>query len=350
MKALVLEAYRKLVFTDVPRPELREEKEVLIRVKAAAICGSDVHGIDGSTGRRKPPLIMGHEASGVIEAVGREVAGYQVGDRVTFDSTEYCGACFHCRRGEINLCDNRRVLGVSCDEYRRDGAFAEYIVVPERILYKIPDGLGFIDAALAEPVAVAAHAAAITPLGLNESIAVVGAGLIGLLLLQILRPSCSGLIVALDVEPRRLEAARGFGADVTLNASQAGAVEQMRRLTAGRGIDRAFEAVGYAAPIGAAISCLRKGGSLTLIGNASPRIDFPLQTVVTRELAIFGSCASAGEYEVALDLMARKKINAAALVSAVAPLADGALWFERLYNREPGLLKVVLEPLTPPGV
>src|SRR5947209_1500247 len=151
MKALVLKEYKQFEFTDVPVPDIGTE-EVLIQVKACGICGSDVHGMDGSTGRRIPPVIMGHEAAGVISKVGPAVTGWQVGDRVTFDSTIYCGKCYFCRRGEINLCDNRRVLGVSCGDYRQHGAFAEYVAVPQHILYRVPDWLPFSKAALVEPV------------------------------------------------------------------------------------------------------------------------------------------------------------------------------------------------------
>ena len=142
MKALVLTEYKKFEVQDVPSPTFGAE-EVLIEVKACGICGSDVHGMDGSTGRRRPPIIMGHEAAGVIAQVGAAVSGWKVGDRVTFDSTIYCGRCWFCRRGQINLCDNRRVLGVACDDYRRHGAFAEYVTVPQRILYRLPEALSF---------------------------------------------------------------------------------------------------------------------------------------------------------------------------------------------------------------
>jgi threonine dehydrogenase-like Zn-dependent dehydrogenase len=344
MKALVLEDYMNLVYRDVPEPAIGSGKDILVRIKAASICGSDVHGMDGSTGRRRPPIVMGHEASGLIEAVGADVARFRPGDAVTFDSTEYCGECFHCRRGEVNLCDSRRVLGVSCAEYRRDGTFAEYIVVPERIVYAMPEGLDFVDASLAEPAAVAAHAAAITPIALGDSILVVGAGLIGLLLIQVLRASSAGRIVALDTEASRRQSALRFGADASFDPADPATPAAVRALFAGRGADRSFEAVGASAPIRTAIELTRKGGSVTLIGNISPTAEIPLQSVVTRQISLLGSCAMAGEYPLVLDLMARKKIDARALVSAVAPLADGAAWFSRLYGREPGLLKVVLEP------
>ncbi|MDA8426790.1 MAG: galactitol-1-phosphate 5-dehydrogenase [Treponema sp.] len=344
MKALVLEDYGKFALRDINRPALRGGDDVIVRVRAAAICGSDVHGMDGSTGRRRPPIVMGHEAAGEIVEAGAGVRGYRPGDRVTFDSTEYCGTCWHCRRGEVNLCDDRRVLGVSCAEYRRDGAFAEYVVVPERILYRLPEALDYVSASLAEPLGVAAHAAAITPLGLDESVAVVGTGLIGLLLVQVLRGATSGPIIALDTDESRRAAALRFGADAALDPADPKALDELKRLTSGRGADRAFEAVGATAPIKTAIAAVRKGGTVTLIGNASPAVELPLQDVVTRQIGLLGSCAISGEYPVALDLMARGKVDARALVSAVAPLAEGAAWFDRLYRREPGLLKVVLEP------
>jgi L-iditol 2-dehydrogenase len=139
MKALLLTEYNHLEYTEFDDPKPGPQ-DVLVQVRACGICGSDIHGLDGSSGRRIPPLIMGHEAAGVIVAMGEDVIGWNEGDRVTFDSTVYCGTCYFCRRGEINLCDNRRVLGVSCGEYRRHGAFADLIVVPQHILYRLPDG------------------------------------------------------------------------------------------------------------------------------------------------------------------------------------------------------------------
>jgi (R,R)-butanediol dehydrogenase/meso-butanediol dehydrogenase/diacetyl reductase/L-iditol 2-dehydrogenase len=344
MKALVMEEYKKLIFADVPEPKIASGRDILVRVKAAAICGSDVHGFDGSTGRRKPPIIMGHEAAGEVVETGGEVRDFRAGDRVTFDSTIYCGRCFYCRNGQVNLCDQRMVLGVSCDEYRRDGAFAEYVVVPEHICYPLPPELPFEEAAVTEPAGVAAHALRITPLALNETTAVVGTGLIGLLLIQMLRVSGSGNIIALDTDPARRRASLSFGADTALDPGGGGLDEAIAELTGGRGVDRVFEAVGAAAPIRTAVSIVRKGGSVTLIGNVSPSIELPLQSVVSRQISLLGSCAIAGEYPLVLDLMARKKIKVPPLISKKAPLSEGQLWFDKLYNREDDLLKVVLIP------
>src|SRR5438094_6085405 len=135
MKVLLLSEYQHLEIADLPEPT-PGPGEVLVRVASCGICGSDVHGYDGASGRRIPPLVMGHEAARVVAAVGDGVANVRTGDRITFDSTVYCGECPFCRRGEVNLCDRRQVLGVSCGDYRRAGAFAEYIVVPSRITYR----------------------------------------------------------------------------------------------------------------------------------------------------------------------------------------------------------------------
>ncbi len=343
MKALLLTEYKKLEYTDVPLPDIGP-KEVLIQVKATGICGSDIHGYDGSSGRRIPPLIMGHETAGVIAQVGAEVTEWKPGERVTCDSTVYCGECFYCRRGEINLCDNRRVLGVSTGEYRRHGAFADYVAVPQHILYKLPDQVTFSQACMIEPVSIAFHAVRITPIAINDSALVVGSGMIGLMVIQALRIAGCGQIIAVDLDAGRLAQACRLGADIGLLSSDDALSEKIRELTHGRGADHAFEVVGITLAIKTAINNVRKGGSVTLVGNLSPQVELPLQAVVTGELTLYGSCASEGEYPACLEMVARGRVNVDALISATAPLKDGAAWFERLYNREAGLMKVLLEP------
>ena len=341
MKALVLEEYNQLTYKEMPEPQCGPD-DVLVQVKASGICGSDVHGMDGSTGRRIPPLIMGHEAAGIITQVGSDVKKYHPGQRVTFDSTVYCGTCFFCRRGDINLCDHRRVLGVSCDEYRRHGTFADYIAVPQHIIYPLPEKINFEQSAMVEPCSVAFHAVAITPLALNDTAIVVGAGIIGLLVIQTLRISGCGSIIAVDLNPVRLELARQLGADIGLNPAGDDVVAMIRKMTGNRGADAAFDAVGINASLKTALNSLRKGGALTLIGNLKPEVDLALQTVVTGEITIQGSCASRGDYPACLDMIARGTINVDSLISATAPLSDGAQWFDRLYQKEQGLIKVIL--------
>jgi L-iditol 2-dehydrogenase len=343
MNALVLTEYRKLGIEDLPVP-VCGPRDVLIQVAACGICGSDVHGYDGSTGRRIPPIVMGHEAAGFVAAVGAEVIAIVPGDRVTFDSTVYCAKCEFCRHGEVNLCEGRQVVGVSCGDYRRAGAFAEYIVVPEYIVYKLPPSLSFADAAMLEAVSVALHAVKLSQIEGGETALVIGAGMIGLLVLQAARAAgCSQVMVA-DVDATRLAMAATLGATETLDADVVG---EVLRITSGRGVDVVFEAVGRPETVATAIDCVRKGGTVTLIGNIASQVSIPLQKVVTRQIRLQGSCASAGEYPEAMELVSSGRIKVAPLISAVAPLRDGPRWFERLHACEPNLMKVILDPRKP---
>jgi L-iditol 2-dehydrogenase len=342
MKVLLLSKYKHLEVADLPVPAPQRD-EVLIRVAACGICGSDVHGYDGSSGRRIPPIVMGHEAAGTVAALGEGVKDLAEGDRVTFDSTIYCGACDYCFRGEVNLCDRRQVLGVSCSDYRRAGAFAEFVAVPSRTLYRLPDSLSFVDAAMLEAVAVAIHAVSLTQISPKSSALVLGAGTIGLLVQQALRVAgCSRVIVA-DIDATRLKLAKDLGATEVLSA-KADLVARALQLTEGTGVDIAVEAVGRNETVRAAIESVRKGGSVVLVGNISPEVTLPLQQVVTRQIRLQGSCASAGEYPRAIELLASGAIQVKPLITAVAPLEEGPQWFERLYGREPNLMKVVLTP------
>ena len=343
MKALVLKQYNQFTYEEVPAPKAGPE-EVLVSVKACGICGSDVHGMDGSTGRRRPPIIMGHEAAGVVAELGPGVRGWAPGDRVTFDSTIYCGRCGYCRAGQVNLCEQRRVLGVSCEEYRQQGALAELVAVPQHILYRLPEGLPFAHAALVEPLAIALHAVGRAPLKSQDSVLVVGAGMIGLGLVQALRRAGCGRLMVVDLAPERLALAARLGATDIVNPADEEPGQAILRLTQNRGVDAAFEAVGVSATVELALRSLRKGGTAVLVGNIAPKVEFPLQVAVTRELSVYGSCASRGEYPACLEALASGTLQAAPLISALAPLAEGAAWFERLYRKEPGLVKVVLQP------
>jgi L-iditol 2-dehydrogenase len=343
MKALLLSAYKQLDIVDMPVP-MPAEDELLIRIRACGICGSDVHGYDGSTGRRLPPIVMGHEAAGFVEAVGSGVKNFRPGDRVTFDSTVYCGKCFFCQRGRANLCDNREVIGVSTPAFRRMGAFAEFVAVPARIAYPLPDNMPFPHAAMIEAVSVAVHAVSLTPIALDDTVVVVGAGMIGLLTLQAARLAGAGSVIVLDVDDTRLALARSLGATYTFNSRNPDVIAQIIEQTSGRGADAALECAGSTIPVKLSLDSVRKGGTVTLVGNIAPTIELGLQSVVTRQIRLQGSCASSGEYPACISLISRGAIQVGPLTSAVAPLVDGPSWFDRLYKREPGLLKVVLEP------
>lgn len=343
MKALVLKEYLKFDYTEVPLPAFGRD-DVLIRVKAVSICGSDVHGYDGSSGRRQPPVIMGHEASGIIEQVGSEVTGFKPGDSVVFDSTEYCGKCPYCLKGQVNLCNNRRVLGVSTGEYNRDGAFAEFVSVPSRLLYPMPAGVTFEQAAMVEPLAIAMHAYRISPVVIGDTVVVFGTGTIGLMIIQSLKAAGCAEIIAVDLDDLKLDMAKKLGATLTINSAKQDVQEAVFAVTGGEGADVCFEAVGINVTLNAAINATRKGGAVVLVGNIAKQATFNLQYVVTRQISLIGSCASAGEYEICLKLIAHKMVDVDQLISKVAPLSEGQIWHDRLHAAEPGLIKVVLNP------
>jgi len=324
----------------VPSPAA---SEVVIRVKACGICGSDIHGMDGSSGRRIPPVVMGHEASGVIESVGANIDAFSVGDRVTFDSTVFCNECDYCRQGRVNLCDNRQVMGVSCGEFHRDGAFAEMVVCPAHICHQLPEGLSFEEAAFAEPVGVALHAVNRSGASTGQTSVVIGAGLIGLLVIQALKAKGCSEIVAFDLDDSRLKLALELGATLGVNSKDSDAVEQAIKRLGGKA-DHAFEVVGATPTVNMAIGLTKKGGSVTLVGNLAPDVQMPLQKVVTGELTLYGSCAINGEYPDALNAIVAGDISVKPLITASVSIDEAAGWFAKLKAAQEPYLKVLVCP------
>lgn len=343
MRAMQLSEYKQLELVDIAAPEIGAN-ELLISIKACGICGSDVHGYDGSSGRRIPPLVMGHEAAGTVEAVGDSVTRFSPGQRVTFDSMISCGECEQCRQQKTNLCPDRRVLGVSCETYRQQGCFAELAKVPEHIVYAIPDELPFEHAALVEPVSVAVHAVKLLDITPGSWGVVIGTGMIGLLVVQALKAAGCDSVIAVDMDDYKLGLAKELGANYALNVKTDDVVKRVLELTDGRGADLAVEVVGKTAPLQMAVDCVRLGGQVGLVGNLQPNVELPLQKVVTRELKLVGSCGSSGEYPECIELMSSGKILVEPLISEIANLDKGPEFFERLYNHEPELMKVVLKP------
>jgi len=343
LKALVYTQPYRLEYSDFPDPAVGED-DVLVRVKACGICGSDVHGFTGKTGRRLPPLIMGHEAAGIVEDVGKNVGGFEKGDRVCFDSTVYCNECEPCRNGSYNRCESRQVLGVSVPGFKRHGAFAEYVSVPWWIVSKIPDDLSFVHSALLEPASIGTHAANRAPISSGDAVVIIGVGTIGLFILQACRLRGAAKVFAVDINEYRLKLAAGLGADKLINPLKLDLKETILKETENRGADVTFEAVGYAQTFGHAVSVTKTGGHLVAVGNLEKKAEFDLQELVARELTFTGSYASAGEFRDCIERVASGKINVEPLISDVLPLADGPSAFDRLLKAEENLLKIVLEP------
>ena len=343
MKALIYTKPYSFEYSDFPDPAAGDN-DVLIRVKACGICGSDVHGFTGKTGRRIPPLIMGHEAAGIIEGLGKNVSGFKKGDRVCFDSTVYCNKCEACRAGLFNRCDKRQVLGVSVPAFKRHGAFAEYVAVPSWIVSKISDEFSFVHAALLEPASIGTHAANRAPISNDDTVVVIGAGTIGLFILQAARLRGAAKVIAVDINEFRLDLAKKLGADKLINPLKSNLSEAVLQETGGKGANVTLEAVGYAKTFADAVSITRMGGHVVAVGNLEKKAEFDLQQLIAKEHTFTGSYASSGEFRDCIELIASGKIKVEPLISDVLPLEEGPDAFERLLKAEENLVKIVLEP------
>jgi L-iditol 2-dehydrogenase len=343
MKALVHTEAFQLEYMDVPDPEPGPD-DVVVRVQAVGICGSDVQGYTGGTGRRIPPIIMGHEAAGVIDRVGDGVVGLQVGEPVCFDSTIYCNRCEACGRGEYNRCAQRHVLGVSIPGMKRQGAMAELVSVPSWTVIRMPESLSFTEAALLEPVSIGAHAVNRGKVEQGATVLVIGAGTIGLFVVQAARLKRAGTVIVSDLDPGRRALALSLGADLAVDPTREGLIETVREATGGKGADVVFEVVGIPDTVQQSVSAARTGGTVVLVGNLTKLVKLDVQEVVSKELSIRGSYASSGEYRACMDLVASGQVQVMPLVSEVLPLSEGQRAFDRLYQAEAGLIKIVLNP------
>ena len=341
MKALVHSKAFEMVYKDIPKPTL-ESDSAIVKIKSVGICGSDIHGYTGDSGRRIPPIVMGHEASGEIVEVNSN-SKYKVGQKVTFDSTIYCGNCDYCDKGLVNLCSNRKVLGVSCDEYTKDGAMAEYLLIPERIIYSLNDNIDMDDAALIEPASVAYHSISISEIKTTDNVLVIGAGVIGLIIIQALRiKGCNNIIVA-DKNENRLKIAKYYGANTTVNTKEKDITNRLINDYKNT-IDIIFEAVGISETIGIGIEVVKKKGKVILIGNISPFVQMPLQKIVTKEINMIGSCAIKDEYTTVIKHLSEKKLQFDKIITAKAPLSEGDKYFKIIEEGSSDHIKVILNP------
>ena len=342
MKALVLVENSKFEYKEVETPK-PGPGEILLQVKACGICGSDVHGYDGSSGRRVPPIIIGHEASGVAAELGEGVTKFKVGDPLVFNSFWYCRDCDECHQGTSNRCEHGCCYGVNTGTVKLDGAMCEYMVVPEYICYPIPEGLDFVKAALIEPLSIAIHAIGGVNIGINDTAVIFGAGIIGLMLLKVLKTSSCGKVYIVELDEFKKDLARKNGADLVIDGRE-DVPARIRELTGGKGADFAMEAIGISPTVNSAIMSLKKGGTLVQVGNVSKEVTIPLQALVTDELKIVGRYCTVMEYATSIDMLKNGKVDVSDCISAVVPLKDGQEWFDRLHAAEPGLTKVVLVP------
>lgn len=346
MKAARLTGKRSIEFTDVPTPE-PGPGEVLVRVKAAGLCYTDVEMFSGTQpyfamGLAHYPLTLGHEWSGEVAAVGAGVADFKHGDRVTGDVSLGCTRCRFCIAGQYNLCVVKQEVGLCRG---KDGAFAEYLTMPARHVYRLPDDLNFDEGAGVEPAATCVKGIHKAGLNAGDTVLVAGDGTIGLLGVQAAKAAGAGLVMATGMDEKKLALARELGADVAVDVRKQRAAEAAREATSGYGVDLAMECSGRIPALRDCIESVRMGGKLCVIGvyeKAYP--DFPATDLVVRDISFVGSVASPNAFPQTLRFMQQGRIRLAPLVTHTLPLSEIVRAFEIMENPASGRIKILLKP------
>jgi len=342
MNALVYYGPHDLRLEDRPIPSPKKG-EVLIKVKAVSICGSDLgaYRLESISDRWQPPIILGHEFSGEIVELGEGVEDFSVGQAVTANPILPCGECFYCKRGEINLCPNRSSIGTSIGGVTTDGAMREYMTLPAYTLYPLMEGVSFIEGALMEPLAVSYSASMVGDFGENESVAIIGAGPIGLMILKFLEMENKKRVFVSDVIETRLDLAKANGADEVLNGKE-DVVAMIKDLTDNVGVDRVIIAAGVPDIFLKCLDMIRNGGRIALVALIHHSCEFPLMTVVARGISILGSYMFSDEIKDVMEIVARKKIVIDDLITSVRPLSEGVEVFNMLCDKDCKEIKVIL--------
>ena len=319
----------------VPDPH---PNEVVIKVGAAGVCGSDLHGYLGKSLNRKPPLVMGHEFAGVVASVGEAVRDLVPGTAVTVYPLVTCGTCPACRRGDTSQCPSRQVIGI-----HRPGGFAEFVSVPRSSVVPLPPEVPIPTGSLAEPLANAVHIFNRCVHGLVSRIAIFGAGTQGLMALRLARLLCPAVVISVDVVPARLDLARRLGATAVLDARTEDVTGRIRQLTDGEGVDLAIEAVGASTTRQAAVASVRTGGTVTLLGLGEEITPFNAVDIVNREVTIRGSYAyTYDDFVRAVEMLASGLVDGG--WARAYPLEEGPGVFRQLTTDPGDLIKAILTP------
>ncbi len=341
MNALVYHGPRDIRNEEVPKP-VPGEGEVLVHVKSVSICGSDLSGYKGGNPMRIAPLIMGHEFSGEIAETGQGVEGLMVGDRVGVITNLYCGHCANCRVGLTNVCENRFIIGTTMKAGSYNGAMAEYVLAPAGKIMPLPDHVSFNEAALAEPLSISLRATKHAGNMEGKNVGVFGAGPIGQLGIACMKHAGAAKIVAIDLVDLRLEMAKKMGATHTVNAGD-DVIKTVEEITDGIGLDCVFDAAGVQSTISMGVETIRNGGTMLLVGMASPKIEFELKHTIVKEIKLLSSYMYTTEMREGLDLIASGALDVKKIITSEHPMSDGSKIFDELFNKTTDDVKVILK-------
>lgn len=338
MNAMSYPEFGRLEVARQPRP-IPAADEVLIRVAACGICGSELETFKARSTRRQPPLIMGHEFCGVIDEVGEQVGDWETGARVVSNSLVPCGNCIRCRRGDSHLCAHREIFGM-----HRMGAFAEFVAVPSRCLLPWPEGVSAEAASLAEPLANGIHMVNLTRHLSPQTVLVIGAGPIGLMAQQAFAVLANCTVYVADLSTPRLDVARRLGAAEVFDPRAVDVVAEMQALTEGEGVDLVVDAVGSAFTKRQSATAARPGGAAIWIGLHEDEMTFNSYNVTLPERQIFGTyAATITELSQALELMERGQVDVTSWVHQ-AKLDESVDLFNRMLRAENDDIKGIVIP------
>ena len=334
----VITAPRKIEFQEKTLPVLGDE-EVLIKVRAAAICGSDLHLYKGLHPAVQLPVTTGHEAAGEVIEIGKSVTKHRVGDRVTIEPVIACGKCEYCVRGNYHLCVN-----ISFQYRKGQGAFAPYFIVHQDHAFGLPEHLSYAEGALVEPLSVAMHAVKKSGIRLGQTSAIFGAGAIGMLVAMLSKQASGVGSVICDIHPYRLNKALEMGAQLAINSREQDPVQVILELTDNLGVDKSFEAVGLDITLIQALQVLKRGGNATMLGIfEKPEINFPINIFVQREISLYGSQGYSWDFQDGLRLLAMGSIDLKPLITHKIPLENLQEGFDILLSPHNESIKVVVQ-------
>ena len=339
MRAAIWYGPREMQMADAPKPE-PAPGEVLLKVDAVGICGSELSGYLGQNSLRKPPLIMGHEFSATITDAADDVEGYAAGERVTVNPMIPCNHCVMCRNGYENLCMNRSLIGA-----HRPGSFAEFVAVPAKTLYRLPEQVDPIAGTLVEPLACGLRAVELGQVSPASSILIQGAGPIGLLVLLAAKKAGASVIAISDLVDERLEVAKAWGATHPLNPSRDDVAKIGREITNGLGFDAVVDAVGLPVTRQGAVLAARPGGHVVFTGLHEDETSLPCNTIVRSETNIHGAfCYTQQNFQAAVRLVSDGIVPTDTDWLTIRPLDQADASFAQLIDQPSTVTKVVLTP------
>lgn len=341
MRAALLSAPQQMTMIEADMPAIQHPDDVLIRVNTVGVCGSEVHAFYNTHPYRKAPVILGHEAAGDVAAVGSAVTGLKPGDRVAVDPQWTCGECEYCRRGDINLCPSKKVLGTTA----WPGAFGEYIVVPAETAFRLPDALSYAQGSLLEPLTIGVHVVARANVQPGQAVAVLGSGSIGGMIAGVCRAAGATTIIAADIHQHCLDAARErLGATHDFLLPDPAFADKVMAVTGGQGVDAVFIAADDPALVNTAVQILKRRGRIVLVALLTGSdLHFPAYPLIAKEGEILGSImTNPGDVHRAVDLAATGQVDVLAIATHALPVEQAQRGMELVHSKDDGAIKVLL--------